>query len=321
MSENTTLSKKILLIIVIIAAVNFVVGGILLLLGLNLYFNELFYGNTITFAIFRAISYMGEDIVLILLLAALVFVYDVKFGRNVGFSLLGSVYVNGILKDIFQDPRPWTNIWDGEPVAEGFGFPSGHSQNAVAVWGLMSYESYKKNNKILQWLFIIFIYLIGISRIVIGVHDLQDVWGGFFFGTLFLVLFIYFEPLLSEKAKSLNFLTKVILSIIIPIAMLTIALIIFPTTKIDYGLCSGALMGISLGYLIENEKIHYDPKTLNNKQKLINLVIGLVLTIVFYFALSIYSSDFFVWRFTKYFILSFLVITLVPWIFTKIKRD
>jgi len=316
MSENTTLSKKILLIILIIAAVNFVVGWILLLLGFNIYFNLVFFGNEVTFAIFRAISYIGEDIVLILLLAALIIVYDVKFGRNVGFSLLGSVYFNGILKDIFQDPRPVTNTYE-----KGFGFPSGHTQNAVAVWGLMSYESYKKDNKILQWLFIIFIYLIGISRIVVGVHDLQDVWGGFFFGTLFLVLFIYFEPLISEKSKSLNFLTKVILSIVIPIAMLAIALIIFPTTMIDYGMASGALMGIALGYLIETEKIHYDPKALNNKQKLVNLVIGLVLTMVFYFALSAYSSDFFLWRFTKYFILAFLVITLVPWIFTKIKRD
>jgi len=103
--------------------------------------------------------------------------------------------------------------------------------------------------------------------------------------------------------------------------MLTIAIIIFPTTTLDYGLCCGGLMGISLGYLIETEKIHYDPKVLNTKQKLVNLVIGLVLTMVFYFALSVYSSDFFIWRFTKYFILAFLVITLVPWIFTKIKRD
>ena len=316
MSEKTTISKKLLLIILIFAVINFVVGGIFLLLGLNLYFNELFYGNAITFAIFRAISYIGEDIVQILLLATLIFVYDVKFGRNVGFSLLGSYYFNGVLKDIFQDPRPWTNDYE-----TGFGFPSGHSQNAVAVWGLMSYESYNKENKILQWLFIIFIYLIGISRIVVGVHDLEDVWGGFFFGTIFLVLFIYFEPIISEKAKSLNFLTKAILAIIIPIAMLTIAIIIFPTTTLDYGLCCGGLMGISLGYLIETEKIHYDPKVLNTKQKLVNLVIGLVLTMVFYFALSVYSSDFFVWRFTKYFILAFLVITLVPWIFTKIKRD
>lgn len=310
------MSKKILLIILIIAAVNFVVGGILLLLGLNLYFNELFYGNSITFAIFRAISYIGEDIVQILLLAVIAFVYDVKFGRNVGFSLLGSYYFTRILKDSFQDPRPWTNTYE-----TGFGFPSGHSQQGVAVWGLMSYESYKKENKILQWVFMILIYLIGISRIVVGVHDLEDVWGGFFYGTLFLVLFICLEPLISEKAKSLNFLTKVILAIIIPIAMLTIALIIFPTTTYDYGLCCGGLMGLSLGYLIENEKIHYDPKALNYKQKLLNLVIGVVLTMVFYFALSLYSSDFFVWRFTKYFILGFLVITLVPWIFTKIKRD
>lgn len=316
MSENKTLSKKILLIIVIIAAVNFAVGGILLLLGFNLYFNELFYGNTITFAIFRAISYIGEDIVQILLIAAIMFVYDKKFGRNVGFSLLGSYYFGRILKDSFQDPRPWTNTYEKD-----FGFPSGHSQNSVAVWGLLSYESYKKENKILHWVFIIFIYLIGISRIVVGVHDLEDVWGGFFYGTLFLVLFIYLEPVISEKAKSLNFLTKVILAIIIPISMLTIALIIFPTTTLDYGMCCGGLMGIALGYLIENEKIHYDPKVLNNKQKLVNLVIGLVLTIVFYLVLSVYSSDFFVWRFTKYFILAFLVITLIPWIFTKIKRD
>lgn len=316
LSENKTLTIKVFLFILIIAAINFIIGGILLLLGYNIYFNLLFYGNSVAFAIFRLISYIGEDIVQILLLASLIFVYDVKFGRNVGFSLLGSYYLNGILKDIWQDPRPVTNTYE-----TGFGFPSGHSQNAVAVWGLMSYESYNKNNKILQWLFIAFIYLIGISRIVLGVHDLEDVWGGYFFGTIFLVLFIYFAPIISEKAKSLNFLTKLILALIIPIAMLTIALIIFPTTTLDYGLCCGGLMGIALGYLIENEKIHYDPRALNNKQKLINLVIGLVLTLVFYFALSVYSSEFFLWRFTKYFVLAFLVTTLIPWIFTKIKRS
>lgn len=76
-----------------------------------------------------------------------------------------------------MDPRPWTTIKAGET---DFGFPSGHSQQAVAGYGYLAYEAYQKNNKYISWIFIIIVYLIAISRVIIGVHDLQDIWGDYY---------------------------------------------------------------------------------------------------------------------------------------------
>jgi membrane-associated phospholipid phosphatase len=52
-----------------------------------------------------------------------------------------------------------------------FGLPSGHAQNSVAIWGILAY-SFKKN-----WLWsiaVILMFLIGVSRLVLGLHFPQD---------------------------------------------------------------------------------------------------------------------------------------------------
>ncbi|MHA1489777.1 MAG: phosphatase PAP2 family protein [Promethearchaeota archaeon] len=313
-NENETLSNKTIIFILLVTITIIVIGGILLLAGFNMTFCEFFYDNEVMYMIFRAISYLGEDIFLILILAVLFFTYNKQFAKNLTFALLGSYYSNAILKDIFQDPRPWT-----KREATGFGFPSGHSQNAVATWGYMAYHAHQKKNKALPWIFLIITYLIALSRIIIGVHDLEDVYGGLLYGIAFLVLFIYLEPIVSKKINTLKLYLKLILAISIPIILYITAFGIFPNTELDYGLCSGALMGISVGYLIENEYIKYEPTKLTNKQRIVNLIIGLAITVAIYLVLSLFSVDFLIYRFIKYLILSFLIITLIPWIFTKIQ--
>ena len=314
-NENETLSTKTIIFILLVTIIIIVVGGILLLLGLNMTFCEFFYDNEVMYVIFRAISYLGEDVFLILILAVLFFAYNKQFAKNLTFALLGSYYSNAILKDIFQDPRPWTRR-----EATGFGFPSGHSQNAVATWGYMAYHAHQKKNKVLPWIFLIIAYLIALSRIIIGVHDLEDVYGGLLYGIAFLVLFIYLEPIISEKINTLKLNLKLILAIVIPIILYITAFGIFPNTELDYGLCCGALMGISVGYLIENEYIKYEPTELINKQRIVNLIIGLVITIAIYLVLSLLSVDLLIYRFIKYLILSFSVVTLIPWILKRVNE-
>ena len=51
-----------------------------------------------------------------------------------------SALINAYLKDFFQDPRPalLLNIdpW-ASPVDLSYGFPSGHAQLAVVIWGYL----------------------------------------------------------------------------------------------------------------------------------------------------------------------------------------
>ena len=121
---------------------------------------------------------------------------------------------------------------------------------------------------------------------------------------------------------------KIIISILIPIILFIPAILIFPG---DYGLICGGLMGLSLGYIIETEKIRYEPTDLSTTQRIIFLVIGLAITLLLYFGLSAIFPEFEpaityriinnIMDFLQYFILSFILVTLVPWIFTKIKRN
>ncbi len=318
MEEDT---KKIIIFFLILAGVTFVLGLILLLLGLNIWFNEMFYSNEIMYLIFSLITELGDTRVYIFLIVIVWYVYDKKFAKNMAFSLLGSFFVNLIAKDIARDPRPYTNIRDSEPVAEGFGFPSGHSQQAVATYGYIAYEAHVKKSKIVFWIFTVLIYLIAASRVIIGVHDLQDVWGGLTFGFIWLILYIILEPTVSEKISSLSLTIKLILAVVIPIILFLIGIYAFPNPTGDYGMMSGAMMGIGLGYILEAEKIKYDPRELSNKQRIINLVIGLVITLVLYLGLSLAFPESQIMDLLQYLILSFALVTLVPWIFTKIKRD
>ena len=314
---NDKSNGKILLYLLAITAVTFIIGLILYLTGFNLAFNYFFIDNEITFAIFSVITELGDTLVYLLIIIVAWYLYDKRFAKNLAISLLGSYYFNNIVKDIFKDPRPPTNY---KANAEGYGFPSGHSQNGVAGWGYLAFEAYRKDNKILFWVFTILLYLIAGSRLIIGVHDLQDVWGGLTIGFIWLILFIFLEPKVSEKLRSFSILVKVIFSILVPIILFILAVLIFPSSTGDYGLICGGLMGLSLGYILETEKIKYEPGELTSTQKIINLVLGLIITLVLYFAFSLLFPESPIMDFLQYFVLSFLLVTLVPWIFTKIKR-
>ncbi len=321
---NDKSNDKLMLYLLVITAVTFIIGLILYLIeiGFGLSFNSLLIDNDIIFAIFSVIDTKILVLIFLLIIVASWYIYDKRFAKNLAIGILSSYYFGDILKDIFQDPRPTTNYKADE---SGFGFPSGHAQNGAVGWGYLAYEAHRKDSKILFWIFAILLYLIAGSRIIIGVHDLQDVWGGLTIGLIWLILLIFIEPKVSEKIDNFSTLIKAILSILIPIFLFILAILIFPNTEESYGLICGGLMGLSLGYVIETEKIKYDPTNLSTTQRIINLVIGLAITLLLYFGLSLIFPEFdsiidHIMDFLQYFILSFILVTLVPWIFTKIQR-
>ena len=332
--QEELLSKNALMIIGVISVIVFIVGMILLTLG----YNEAFYvENPLVRAIFEVITNLGSDIAFIVIIAILYIIYDKRFAKNLGFSLLLTSFLNAFVKDIFKDPRPPTNRDPSDEygyIETSYGFPSGHTQSAVTVWGYTGYEFKDKPKPyIVPIILSILIFLISISRMIIGVHDLEDVIGGYIIGICFLIAFIYLEPIFTPVINKVSFIIKLLIAIVVPISLFAIAILLFPTSGLEliknappytdngsFGSTTGAMLGLSVGYLLENKYINYKPSELNKKQKCINLVIGLVILVVVYFGLDIIVNGNVFFRFIRYALVVFILILIAPLIFTKINR-
>lgn len=116
---------------------------------------------------------------------------------------LGSFIVMSSAKHLFSRARP------DDPVlraAMGFSFPSGHAMSAMTFYGLLIYLVWKNvNSLLLRWiltfLLVVFIHLIGFSRIYLRVHYASDVMAGFSLGLIWLVLSLWAVHRIEKYTK------------------------------------------------------------------------------------------------------------------------
>ncbi len=117
-----------------------------------------------------------------------------KYNIYIILNLIMIFIVNRILKYLFARPRP--NV-DRLVEESGYSFPSAHTMIGTAFYGFLIYLIIKeiKNKKIKYTLSIILgllIFMIGISRVYLGVHYATDVIMGFVFAAIYLILYIKF---------------------------------------------------------------------------------------------------------------------------------
>jgi hypothetical protein len=129
----------------------------------------------------RLASLLGEEEFFLLLMPALYWCINAVLGVQIGFILLLSANINYILKLVFHGPRPYWYSSRVLPLSteSTFGMPSGHAQNAAAVWGLLAVALRR------GWAWTITLALIltiGLSRIYLGVHFPSDVLVGWLIG-------------------------------------------------------------------------------------------------------------------------------------------
>jgi len=144
------------------------------------------------------VSLLGNYYIIILIsILFIIFLYiwnKKHFLYSYLISLGGSVLVSWLIKITAMRPRPSGFL----PVYQETlsSFPSGHSVVAVSVYCFIIYvltRLLRRSTKTFYSAFLIFsgvliAFLIGLSRIYLGVHYLSDVLGGFLIGTLFLIL-------------------------------------------------------------------------------------------------------------------------------------
>lgn len=153
--------------------------------------------------IFKFITSLGDEgYVWIAIAILLVFVKGYrKVGLMVGASLLGSlVFNNMIIKNIVARPRPYRMIETLSiliPEPGEYSFPSGHTSSSFAA-GVVLYLMLPKKYGVPA---MILAFLIGLSRLYVGVHYPTDVLGGMVMGTLIAVAVVKLTELIEKKVK------------------------------------------------------------------------------------------------------------------------
>ena len=141
---------------------------------------------------FKLCSNLGSTWFYVILVLLLV-IFKNKKDIWVGIHLLIIQGINRFIKALVKRARP-PQIY--HLVKEtNYSFPSGHSMSAMAGYGLLIIEVQKgslKYKTIIKVFLAIMIFLIGLSRIYLGVHYFSDVIGGFLLSLSYL-LFIYYN--------------------------------------------------------------------------------------------------------------------------------
>ena len=140
-------------------------------------------------------KFADEEPIILIAIVALIVIKNRKIGASIALNLATSAFFNNIIKEIVQRPRPPMELRMVEESS--FSFPSGHAMTGMAFYGLIIYFVFKnvKDKKVRNTICTVLsllIFLVGISRIYLGVHYASDVLAGFAFGIVYLVVYITF---------------------------------------------------------------------------------------------------------------------------------
>ena len=207
-------------------------------------------------AIAKAVTFIGGETVMLLVLLVVLFCYKKEAGKRCGFTMVAASMWFPMIKNIVLRIRPYMahperiealNVVqeDADPldiIQQGYSFPSGHSANSVAMYGSIAREIRKKW---MWWLAVIVPLLIGLSRFVVGVHYPTDVLAGWLVG----LAAIGFSALLEKKVKKEWVRSAILLAVTVPG--------IFWCTSRDYFTSLGLLIGMVTVFPYEKKYINF----------------------------------------------------------------
>ena len=122
----------------------------------------------------------------------MIFSKDKKVAFYIALNVLLCYILNQVFKFTFTRQRPeGINML----TVSGYSFPSGHSMLSVAYYGYLAYLTLHSNHSRTKRLLVIasfalLTFIIGISRIYLGVHYASDVLAGFVLSLAYLIIYV-----------------------------------------------------------------------------------------------------------------------------------
>ncbi len=287
---------------------------------------------------FMFITEMGWSIFPILFMACMYWCIDKKNGLYIITNAYLAAWINGVIKLTACVYRPWIRSSEIKPVeaaaaiSTGYSFPSGHSANAIAVWGGTA-VAYRKQTW-LRNILILFVVFICFSRNYLGVHTPQDVLVSSLIGISLLYVTYRIIPIIDEKPEYDKW-------VLIGCIVMSVFMILYASLKsypmdyvngellvdpkkmaLDSWAAGGEILGFGIAWYAERRWVKFTVDG-SSAERLQRFIIGaLVFSALFYLlspVLALFlpkSAAYFIAKMT----MSLFIVLLYPMWFTRMKK-
>ncbi len=280
------------------------------------------FSNAFVEAFFRFFTILGNEEFYLFLLPVVYWCFSRRAGIGLGYLSMLSVWVNSVVKHLFDIPRPSDArlrvLWPETSPS----FPSGHSQSAVTNWGYLALQLRRRLWTVVAFLLML---LIGLSRLVLGVHFPQDVIGGWIIGLAVLFVYAWAEPRVATWLGRQGVGLQATLAVAFPLLLI----VLHPADTAGLYPAEGALtpgsamVGLGLGVIMERAWVRFEAGG-PWSQRLLRLALGLVIVVIFYAGPKLllpegmsYTAEVAA-RFARYVLLGWVTAFGCPWLFVKL---
>lgn len=286
------------------------------------------------------ISSLGEFEVYLALIPLLYWCIHKKYGKYMAYLLSIAGVLNAVLKHGLRQPRPF---WLDDSLKivdeEGYGLPSAHAQLTIIIFALIAFWV---RRPVVWFLTVLLIFLMGLSRVYLGLHFVHDVLIGFALGLLLLLGY----PIWMRYFR-LRFLNRILgqrLLVVILVPTLFVAIYVgllfligepdlevswaafVPDAEVtayeEWARALGILAGLGIGFIMEASRIYFVVDG-SWQKRLLRYALGMAIMLALWLGLGALFPDEPLWlaiplRLIRYLILGLWAAYYAPWLFVRL---
>jgi membrane-associated phospholipid phosphatase len=291
--------------------------------------------------IFSTVSIIGRVEIYLIVLTLIYWCLEKRLGATLTYLLAITVLFNSILKHAIRDPRPyWIDPGAGLSSAADYAMPSGHAQIA-AVFYLTIAAWFRRT-----WLWLLclaMVFLMALSRVYLGVHDIPDVVAGILLGALTVAAYFLWERYAAQKFRKRILGQRLLAAIAFPLLLVLVYVAILLLTDqpggelvwspfieeaertgiINVVSTVGLLLGFGVGFTLEGSWVRFQVDGPVWKRGL-RYGLGIIVALAIAFGLARIIPDDPLWlhatlEFGRTLALALWIAYYAPWLFVRLK--